>query len=569
MKKFISLNKEFIIGFILTISLFWPLFSAPFFTHHDDVQVIRLFEMDKCFKDGQIPCRWVPDLGGLYGYPMFNYYAPLPYYFGEIFYALSGSLLFSVKVMFGASFLGSFIFMFLLARKFFGKLGGSLSAIFYTLAPYHAVDFYVRGAMGEMWGFMFYPAIFWAIVRLKEKVTLLNLLLSAIFIAGLITAHNLSAMIFLPLVLIFIILLFLNSRDYKFLWFSVCSFVLGILLSSFYLLPVSVEKNLVHVDTTISGYFSYTEHFKGFKKLFLERTWGWGASVREVPGGERDGLSFQIGWVHLLGWMLAIFTMVKLWNKNSKISKFILLSSIVIVFTIFMINPRSEFIWKLIEPLKYLQFPWRLLIIVTFFISLISGSIFMVFQKRKTLIWFLLVILVVLLNFSYFRPERFITVTQEELLTGKNWDKQIKRSIFDYLPIYAKEPPAELATERYKIIVGDTRIFDFKEGTNWISFKADTKEHTIIRLSQYYFPDWKIFVDGSPVNVEYKNNSLGLMTIILGKGMHNVSARLYDTPVRAIGNALTVFSLVLTILLFIFQLSPVKKWIKYYRKGMH
>src|SRR3989344_7898851 len=257
MKKFISLNREFIIGFILTISLFWPLFSAPFFTHHDDVQVIRLFEMDKCFKDGQIPCRWVPDLGGVYGYPMFNYYAPLPYYFGEIFYFLSGSLLFSVKVMFATSFLGAFVFMYLLAKKFFGKLGGSLSAIFYALAPYHAVDFYVRGAMGEMWGFMFFPIIFWAIIRLKEKINILNLLLFAISIAGLITTHNLSAMIFLPLVLIFITLLVLNSKDYKFLWFSIGSLILGILISSFYLLPVIVEKNLVHVDTTISGYFSY------------------------------------------------------------------------------------------------------------------------------------------------------------------------------------------------------------------------------------------------------------------------------------------------------------------------
>ncbi|MDO8658737.1 MAG: hypothetical protein Q7K55_08400, partial [Candidatus Levybacteria bacterium] len=80
MLKFFFEKKEFFIGLILTLSLFWPLFAAPYFTHHDDVQVIRLYEMDKCFKDQQIPCRWVPDLGGVYGYPLFNYYAPLPYY---------------------------------------------------------------------------------------------------------------------------------------------------------------------------------------------------------------------------------------------------------------------------------------------------------------------------------------------------------------------------------------------------------------------------------------------------------------------------------------------------------
>ena len=86
MANLIKSHKEFFIGFVLTLSLLWPLLMAPFFSHHDDVQVIRLYEMDKCIKDGQIPCRWVPDLGGLYGYPIFNYYAPLPYYFGELFY---------------------------------------------------------------------------------------------------------------------------------------------------------------------------------------------------------------------------------------------------------------------------------------------------------------------------------------------------------------------------------------------------------------------------------------------------------------------------------------------------
>src|SRR3989344_8824286 len=151
MLNLIKSHKVFTIGLILTLSLFWPLFWAPFFSHHDDVQVIRLYEMDKCIKDGQIPCRWVPDLGGLYGYPIFNYYAPLPYYFGELFYFVTANLILSVKIMFATAFLGSYLFMYLLARKFWGPWGAALSGIFYSFAPYHAVNLYVRGAIGELW----------------------------------------------------------------------------------------------------------------------------------------------------------------------------------------------------------------------------------------------------------------------------------------------------------------------------------------------------------------------------------------------------------------------------------
>lgn len=578
MKKFIALatnsfilsNSFFLIGLLLSVSLLWPLFWAPYFSHHDDVQIIRLYEMDQCVKDGQIPCRWVPDLGGLYGYPIFNYYAPLPYYFGEIIYLISKSLIFSAKFMFAVSFLGSYIFMFLLAQKFWGKLGGSLSAIFYAFAPYHALDFYVRGAMGELWALMFFPAILWAQTRLSQRLSLGNILLLGILVAFLITSHNLSLIIFLPVLVLWTFIFFLKNKKQKFLWFSLSAFVLGILLSAFYLIPMIIEKNLVHVDTTTYGYFGYTEHFKGIRELFIQRDWGWGSSIREVPGGEKEKVSFQIGWVHLLGWILALWAAWKLRKKARWVFTIIILVSLVLLVSSFMIHPRSEFIWKAIEPLKYLQFPWRFMMVVIVFVSFVTGAVVLIFSKRQvTIIWTILLILVVLANFSYFRPEKFIQTTEEELLTGDNWERIIKRSIFDFLPIYAKEPPAELAKERYQIIVGEVEISDFAKGSNWLKFKADVKSHTIIRLSQYYFPNWKIFVDGKEAKVEYTNNSLGLMTLILGEGKHEIFGKLYDTEIRKISNIITIASSGLFLILFITQFKKVREWIKYYRKAIN
>lgn len=571
MKKFILSHTFFLIGLVLTLSLLWPLVWAPYFSHHDDVQIIRLYEMDKCIKDGQIPCRWVPDLGGLYGYPLFNYYAPLPYYFGELIYLVNGNLIISVKSMFAVSFLGSYIFMFLFGQKFWGKQGGSLSAIFYAFAPYHALNFYVRGAMGEMFALMFFPAILWAQTRLSERTNLGNLLLLGIFIAALVTSHNLSVMIFFPVVILWTLILFLKKKNQKFLWFSLASYVLGALLSSFYLIPMIFEKHLVHVDTTTYGYFGYTEHFKGIKELFIDRSWGWGSSIREVPGGEKEKISFQIGWVHILSWILAIFSIKLLWKSNPWIAKMVLSLSFAALFAIFMVHPRSEFIWNMIEPLKYLQFPWRFLLIIIFFISFLAGSIFIAIKNRgwSYKLWFILIVLVVSLNFLYFRPEKFINVNDEDLLKGENWDRQIKRSIFDYLPIYAKEPPAELAISRYHILTGDAQISNFQEGTNWFKFKAYVRSHTIMRLSQYYFPNWKIFVNGIDAKIDYESSGLGLMTIILGKGDHVIEARLYDTDIRKISNVITIFSIGVFLILFVTQFKKVREWITYYRKSLN
>lgn len=560
-------NLSFFVGLILTLSLLWPLVKAPYFTHHDDVQIIRLFEMDRCIKDLQIPCRWVPDLGGLYGYPIFNYYAPLPYYFGELFYLLSGNLLFAAKVMFLTPFIGAYIFMYLFARRYWGNWGGFLSGVFYSFAPYHGVVLYVRGAMGELWALMFFPAVFWAAVRLKEKINLLNSLILALVLAGFIIAHNLSAMLFIPVTIAWILLTV--GWRIKILKFYLLSFILGLLLSCFYWLPMLTEKSLVHVETTTYGYFSYTEHFKGLRKLFLDRSWGWGASVREYPGGEKDGMSFQIGIVHQLALILSVAGIRYLWKKRKGDVVVISFFSVLTAFCIFMVHPRSEFVWKSIDPLKYLQFPWRFLMLIVFSISFICGSILVWWKKTDTKIpVIVLTVLVVGANFSYFKPEKFLNVTQEQLLSGSNWDRQIKRSIFDYLPKSAKAPPAELAKSDYEIIMGDIKISDLKKGSDWITFQANARTLAIIRLSAYYFPNWVVLVDGKEVEINQKND-LGLITFAIDPGSHKVEAKLTNTIIRNVGNVLSMVGVLVFIVLFCSILPTPRKWMFYYLKAFN
>jgi hypothetical protein len=538
-------NSYFLVGLALTASLLWPFFVSDTFTYHDDVQIIRLHQMHECIKDLQLPCRWVPDLGGGYGYPLFNYYGPLPYYFGEVIYLITGSLLVSVKVMFIFSFLGSFVFMYLCARKIWGELGGSLSAIFYSLAPYHAVDLYVRGAMGELWALMFFPALLWSVARLKENKSNLNLVINSLVLAALITSHNLSAMIFMPVYMIFILIYYLSNKDLVFIKRLAVSTIVGFLLAAFYFLPALFEQKLVHVETTTYGYFSYTEHFKGFRKLFLDTTWGWGASVREVPGGERDGMSFQIGLIHLLAWLGALPVAYYFWKQKKRLllGIFVLLT-LGMVGSILMIHPRSVFIWDLVGPLKFLQFPWRFLMLVTFFLSLSVGAITLLHTSsaiKKTL-WIALVLVVVGYNFNYFRPEKFISTTEVELLTGMQWERQIKRSIFDYLPKSAKFPPRDLVTVDYQVLSGTAEVVEYAKISDQITMIVKVQDPAKLQLSQYYFPEWRIFVDDKPVEITSQND-LGLMEFNLPAGEHRVYAKLFDTPIRLLGNYLTLIGL--------------------------
>ncbi len=570
--NFILNNRWFLFGLLLTAALLWPLFYAPFFNMQDDEQLIRLYEMKVCLIDFQIPCRWVPDLGAGMGYPLFNFYAPLAYYIGAIIYLITNNLLFSAKSMYGIAFIGAYIFMYLAGRKLWGNTGGFLSAVLYIFVPYHALNFYVRGAMGEMWGMMFFPAIFWAILRLKERQSLLNCALLALTFGLLIISHNLSALLFFPvLIALFLIQLKFVTAGKKYLLLGSSGIILGLLLSAFYWLPAMVEKDLTWVETTTVGYFSYSEHFKGLRKLFLDNSWKYGNSIREVPGGEKDGMSYQIGTVHLLVMILAVIGIYLNRNKQ-KFQIFIAaLLLLVILAGIFMIHPRSQFIWDLLKPqIRYVQFPWRFLLLISFSVSLLGGGVVGLWQKiaPKYLVLGSLILVwgIVAFNTGFFMPDKYLYHTEQQWLSGDLWKLQQRKAILDYLPRSAAEAPAAVIDKDYDILTGKARVSNFKSGSNWFSLEADVYSHTILRIYNYDFPTWRVTVDGNPAEIDVKNN-LGLITLLLGEGNHQIEGKLTDSPVRQLGNLLTVIGLILLFSLEILGISKTRKWLLYYLKG--
>ena len=131
----------------------------------DDMHVFRLQQLDKCVHDGQIPCRYVPDGGMGYGYPLFNFYSPFPYMVGEAFHLAGFSYIDSIKIVFIVTSFIRPLGMFLLSSVFFGPTGGLVSAILYALGPYQAVNSYVRGAIAENFALAVLPFVFWGLFK--------------------------------------------------------------------------------------------------------------------------------------------------------------------------------------------------------------------------------------------------------------------------------------------------------------------------------------------------------------------------------------------------------------------
>jgi len=543
-KKIINLRFFWLILLILiALPTFWRLLGPGYFSMHDDLQIGRLYEMDLCLRDGQIPCRWVPDMGYGYGYPLFNYYPPLPYYLGLVFHLLGFSYIYSIKILFILGLVFSAVFAYLLGKELWGKYGGMVTAVFYLYAPYHAVDVYVRGALNEFWGLVLFPAVFWAVLKIIKENKKIFMAALAFFFSLLLLSHNLMAFFIVPFLIVWaLFLIFYLKKPKKVIWPLLKSGLWGVALAAFFTLPVLFERNLAHIETMFIGYFNYLAHFADLKQLFLSRFWGFGPS----SWGPGDDMAFPLGQVHwIVGTIIAIIFGILFLKKRKRESFLVFFFFVFFLLTAFLTHQRSNFIWERISLLATFQFPWRFLALSTFFLSMLSGAVFLLIKKEKQalLLAFLMIIAVFAFNISFFKPERIVKITDEEkLFSAKGWQKLQTDAIFDYLPIYAEKPPGEPASENPLFEEGEGVITEYRKGTDWLEFKAKIEsEEGKIRIPVFYFPNWTVLVDSQVVDFTY-DNEFALLDVNLKQGDYGVKVFLRDTPVRTISNLISFFS---------------------------
>jgi hypothetical protein len=466
-----QLFKKYFGFFIIILLSFWainPFFAQDFFPMHDNTQVARVFEMAKVLRAGVFPVRVVPDLGYGYGYPIFNFYAPLAYYIGAGFTFLGFDALVATKIMMALGVVLAGVFMYLLAREFFGEFGGITSGLFYIYAPYHAVDIFVRGDVAEFWAYAFIPLAF---LGFYKK----NVLVGAVGLAGLILSHNLTAMMTVPFLLIIILLDYLASpKDKKrsVIYRSSLALFFGLAISSFYWIPALAEMKQTNVLSQIGGGANFRVHFVCISQLW-NSPWGFGGSA---PGCV-DGMSFKIGKFHILASAFAVIFAFCFKKIKSKEGKIVLLSFFGLLVSIFLMLEVSKPVWEAISLMAFFQYPWRFLILASFFSSLLAGSLVSLFKYlniKPYLIALPLIFFVLFFNQKLFVPQTSLSVTSADY-TSEDVLKWTASKISDeYLPINFKKPKNQndIYKGQLKIKVQDTPIEKFSNIVAFVSLSA-------------------------------------------------------------------------------------------------
>lgn len=540
-----------VILILMVLPTLIPLFNLKFFYTQDYIFVARLNQMSTDLAAGYFPPRWSPDLR--FGEPTFNYYAPLPYYLGALIHLIGFRFIFGdkysfiwiAKTLFMLSSILSAITMYIFAQKLFGKKAGFLAATVYTYAPYRAVDTYVRGALSESWSFVFFPLIFYTSYLLSQKSSLINFGYLSLSLAGFFLTHNVTTLMFMPFILFWWVYLIIQEKKIKIALGMLSALLLGLGLAAFFLLPASFERNFIQTKYLLVGYFNFRAHFVAFSQLF-STFWGYGSSL----WGPYDGLSFQVG---LVNWIIVLLSLVFgfLHRQQKKFFGIIIFFEFSLMLSIFLQHNKSAFIWESIPLMAFIQFPWRFLGITVFIISLISAAITPYFKGKLTGVYFLIITGLILSTVPYFRPNEFVDNTFFEKFLDKDKMQQGIDLPKDYLPLWVKTTDGPFFSEP-KADSGVIQVPFFLRQANRAFGQINVQTDANIVVPLTYFPGWTVFANGQKINLDQPLPQ-GLIRFKLPKGQFKIELKLDDTPVRTLGNSISLVSLLFLILMFTFR----------------
>lgn len=537
---------------ICVLATSWAVLSARLFPIHDYVHVARIAEMSRALLDGQFPVRWSSNFGYGYGMPLFEFYAPLPYFIGALLVRLGLTELIAFRALYVLVNAATVLGAYLLGKTLLGRSGGVLTAAAYTLAPYRAVNLFVRGALSESFAMMTLPWIlYFVLVTAKSKGHgWIGLTLSLV---GLFLSHNLVTLISIPFIGLWILtsgwmLASSNWREYRAgVVRCIGAVVLAVGLSSFYLMPAFLEKQFTKVATLITGgYFDYHLHFL-YLRQFVIPSWGYGGS----EWGAGDGISFFLGWGQLIGLLLTLF--VALRHRKSLLTSHTTWTRSLIVLTVGLLGAlafttfKTQFVWDAVPLFTYIQFPWRFLSIATLFVAL-GAAAFVVALKPLARSIFTAVILCLLIgNTVYFRPERYLDTDSGLYYTDASRIRAEMSGILpDFIPAQTTEFITDVPNDGSLFVCQTLKTCSFKvtplvQRSHEFLASVELEESEPVTLAIAYFPGWFLEIDGK--RVDHSISQEGLLQLTVPAGLHTIGGQFGSTPLRQFSDIVSMVAL--------------------------
>src|SRR3989344_3106196 len=105
-----------------------------------NIHITRTMSFYKALQDGIMIPRWAGELNATYGYALFEFIYPFPYYIASFYHLLGFNFLESVKLLLASTYMASGFSMYYWLKNHVSEKSAFLGSIFYLFAPYHLIN---------------------------------------------------------------------------------------------------------------------------------------------------------------------------------------------------------------------------------------------------------------------------------------------------------------------------------------------------------------------------------------------------------------------------------------------
>lgn len=540
-------RKKFIFFFLLGASLL-PLFSifrtGVYESGDFAINIEKAVDLYHSLSYGIFPVNWAFILNANYGYPLFIFTYPLPYYSIVLFKLAGFSFIDSEKIIMAGAYILSGTGMYFFAKKFFKPLPSLAVAIFYLYAPYHLVDLHFRVALGELFAYAAIPYVLLSLFVFVKKQKFINGVFISISYSALLLSHQAITLVVTPFLLLTIF--FLNQKIGTKMY--ACMFlIVGVLATTFYWLPVLSELQYTHQMT-----YSQNISFEN-PQLYLVSPWKFGL-LFQGPVGQ---LSFPIGFIQLTLLFISIFLLLSGKVKENFVKPLILLllTSAILFFLLF---PLSERVWKILPFMTNFQFAYRLMLPISLVTAVIGGIVMMHIKNPR--IVYLIIFISIFSTILNWGGRRFIAdITETYLVQHASLSTYEAEGLQPAAPKWTEFsnpwiqlPPKEVI----EMISGEGTIKKLKRTPISHEYLISSQEHIAIQENTLYFPGWNLYINGKKQPIVISKKPMGTIQFTLTPGVYHVSLQFEDTPVRSFSKIISLCTLsLLGILAVHFKIS--------------
>ena len=512
------------------------LFTARLPDGHDAMGYFpRLVEFHENIVNGVLLPRWAPDLAQGNGQPLFLFNPPMIYYLGEFWHLLGFDFVTAMNLACATVVLASAIGAFLLGRLYFGEAGGWLASAAYVYAPYFSVDLYVRAAWAELAACPFFALTLYGFGAYAKRRRRGYLLLGAAAYAGVLFSHHAAALLFTPLAAAFICFTGRMEKSWAVLRAQAGGLLLGLGLAACIWLPALTERQYISLGRLLEGYLRYSNHFVYLHQLVYS-PWGYGLSVP----GYHDGMSFALGWGHLLVALAAL-----VWARGRPgLLRFFAIAAACL--SILMLED-ALWLWDHVPLLQYIQFPWRLLGPVALCVAMAAGALgefLPPLAGRRRIAFGASLALLIVPNLRHLEPKQFREIDLAFWTPAQIAARGVEvTTAREYAPRWMLEAPPHHA-RRPAVISGAAKIRPSRHAPDAWTGTVRAAAPSLLEMPTVWFPGWRVRMDGREVAATIAERT-GLIRVTVPPGGHEIEARFTRSAPRRIGDVLSALSLAL------------------------